>query len=146
MLLCKQKSTEIRIRHFTLFKVLLPDDVNNSTGHTITFSKKSRYLSYFSLIVLSAILGLYDIILIRYSVSNFYFSQPNFSNPNVRTGNTIGSRIVCWIRVEGICSPYHSLGTLGLYRGAPRGRYLFFKYGIASRGHPLQKRKKRKKM
>ena len=57
------------------------------------------------LTVLSSIQGLYDIILIRYSVSNFYFSHPDFANPNVRTGNTIGSRLVCWIRVEGICSP-----------------------------------------
>jgi hypothetical protein len=57
------------------------------------------------LTVLSSIQGLYDIILIRYSVSNFYFSHPDFANPNVRTGNTIGSTLVCWIRVEGICSP-----------------------------------------
>jgi hypothetical protein len=41
MLLCKQKSTESRIRHFTLFKVLLPDDANDPTGRTITFLKKA---------------------------------------------------------------------------------------------------------
>ena len=57
------------------------------------------------LIVLSAVLGLCDITLIKYLVSNFYFSHPDFANPNVRTGNTIGSTLVCWIRVEGICSP-----------------------------------------
>ena len=57
------------------------------------------------LMVFSSILDLYDITLTRNFVSNFYFSHPVFANPNVRTGNTIGSRIVCWIRVEGICSP-----------------------------------------
>ena len=41
MLLRKLKFTEIRIRHFTLFKVLLPDDISDPTGRGITFSKKA---------------------------------------------------------------------------------------------------------
>jgi hypothetical protein len=41
MLLRKLKFTEIRIRHFTLFKVLLPDDISDPTGRGITFSRKA---------------------------------------------------------------------------------------------------------